>query len=79
MQLSSRHNARLWNYATRKRYFSKGLGPRERRKGKRRRGKERKRKRRRRGEKKGTENKFAGTGETTRARRESVEKRFLAV
>lgn len=25
------------------------------------------------------ENKFAGTGETTRARRESVEKRFLAV
>lgn len=32
------------------------------------------------GKKKGTtENKFAGTGETTRARRESVEKRFLAV
>lgn len=52
MQLSSRHNARLWNYATRKRYFSKGLGPRERRKGKRRRGKERKRKRGGGGEKK---------------------------
>lgn len=59
--------------------FSKGRAPRERRKGEGRgkKGGGEEDEEEGRGEKE--ENKFAGTGETTRARRESVEKRFLAV